>query len=87
MKKIIGILGVAVIAATMFFSANVVSGSNETNTVSLIAMNTANAEQDDDGDLCSREPNMSCTVANPNGGVFISFRCEPDTWYTLSDCI
>lgn len=45
MKKIIGILGVAVIAATMFFSANAVNGSaNDTSLAGLIAMNTANAE-------------------------------------------
>ena len=45
MKKVIGILGVAVIAATMFFSANTMSGSTtDANLASLIAMNVANAE-------------------------------------------
>lgn len=45
MKKIIGILGVAVIAATMFFSANNVNGSSsDASLASLVGMNSANAE-------------------------------------------
>lgn len=44
MKKIIGILGVAVIAAAMFFSANAVSSTNDTDLSSLIAIDVANAE-------------------------------------------
>lgn len=47
MKKIIGILGVAVIAAMMFFTANTVNGSNSNiDLTSLMEMNTANAECD-----------------------------------------
>jgi hypothetical protein len=50
MKKIIGILGIAVIAATMFFSANGDSHSTTNkNLASLIGMNSANAEE---GDIC-----------------------------------
>lgn len=50
MKKIIGILGVAMIAATIFFSTNWVSGSTaDTNLASLIRVNSANAETDGDG--------------------------------------
>ena len=58
MKKIIGILGVAVIAATMFFSANVMS-TNDTGLASVIALNTANAEGSEamDLDKCSSELN------------------------------
>jgi hypothetical protein len=45
MKKIIGILGVAVIAATMFFSANNLTGSSsDASLASLVGMNSANAE-------------------------------------------
>jgi hypothetical protein len=45
MKKTIGILGVAMIAATMFFSANnVSSSSSDASLVSLMGMNSANAE-------------------------------------------
>ena len=46
MKKLIGILGVAVLAATMFFSANNVAGSNsDASLASLVGMNSANAEE------------------------------------------
>jgi hypothetical protein len=46
MKKIIGILGVAVIAATLFFSTDVVNSTNTDTTLgSLIVMNTANADE------------------------------------------
>ena len=45
MKKIIGILGIVVIAATMFFSANEVNGSNsDISLTSLMTLNSANAE-------------------------------------------
>ena len=45
MEKIIGVLGVAVIAATMFFSANNVTGSDsDASLASIIATNSANAE-------------------------------------------
>jgi hypothetical protein len=45
MKKIIGVLGVAVIAATMFFNTNGVnSSSSDSSLAGLLAMNTANAE-------------------------------------------
>ena len=45
MKKIIGILGVAVFAMAMFFSTNATSSSDgNLNLASLITLNTANAE-------------------------------------------
>lgn len=45
MKKLIGILGVAMIAMTMFFSTNVMTGSNGDLVLdNIIAMNEANAE-------------------------------------------
>ncbi|MFA9189550.1 hypothetical protein [Flavobacterium magnesitis] len=44
MKKILGILGVAVIAATMFFSSNNMSTTEDTSLAGLIALNAANAE-------------------------------------------
>ncbi len=48
MKKIIGILGVAVIAATMFFSANNVAGSDaDASLASLAAINMASASAED----------------------------------------
>lgn len=45
MKKIIGVLGVAVIAATMFFNTNNVSGSSsDIGLASLMNMNVAYAD-------------------------------------------
>ena len=47
MKKIIGIIGTAVIAMAMFFSANTVNSSNgDLDLASLLEVNTANAECD-----------------------------------------
>lgn len=47
MKKIIGILGVAVIAAMMFLTTNVLTGSkSDVSLASLIAVNTANAQSE-----------------------------------------
>jgi hypothetical protein len=45
MKKLIGILGVAVIAMAMFFSTNSLNNSSgDLDLASLLNMNTANAE-------------------------------------------
>ena len=47
MKKIIGFLGVAVFAATMFFSTNAVNGSNsDISFDGLTNMNVANAQSE-----------------------------------------
>lgn len=47
MKKITGFLGVAMIAAAMFFSTNAVSSSNsDTSLASLMSMNVAHADQE-----------------------------------------
>lgn len=56
MKKIIGILGVVMIAGVMFFSTNNLNGSDsDTSLARLITMNTANAEPDEspEGELLS----------------------------------
>jgi hypothetical protein len=44
MKKIIGVLGVTVIAATMFFSNNNAMSGSDISLASLVGMNSANAE-------------------------------------------
>ena len=63
MKKILGVLGVAVIAATMFFSANAVSGSTtDLNLASLISMNTANAEGCDQCKVVTKILGINTTV-------------------------
>lgn len=70
MKKIIGILGVAMIAATIFFSTNWVSGSTaDTNLASLIRVNSANAETDGDGGdgFFKTQVPVSCTRTVPSG--------------------
>lgn len=83
MKKVIGILGVAVIAATMLFSTNIINSSkSDTSLAGLIAVNTANAENDPDGDNCTKLDNSSCYVGT--GLTFLG--CDEDSWYTFSDC-
>lgn len=44
MKKIIGILGVAMIAAAMFLNTNTNNAGNNVDLASLLSINTANAE-------------------------------------------
>lgn len=44
MKKIIGILGVAMIAAAMFLNTNTNNTGNNVDLASLLSINTANAE-------------------------------------------
>ena len=47
MKKTIGVLGIAVIAATMFFNVNSVNGSaTDTSLTSLMKMNLAHADSE-----------------------------------------
>lgn len=68
MKKLIGILGVAVIAATMFFSANSVSdNTTDASLASLITMNTANAED--------TEPPVKCD--NGTASYYITYYDTP----------
>jgi hypothetical protein len=68
MKKTIGVLGVAVIAVTMFFSANVENGStSDTSLASLLGMNSANAE---DGGTVHK-----CYDAYSLGGTWVVVKC------------
>lgn len=83
MKKIIGVLGVAMIAATMFFNANNVNNfSLDSSLTSLLTMNAANAEEtsgSDGGCTYFREKLTSqqlvCTAVNgslaANAGIHI----------------
>jgi hypothetical protein len=73
MKKIIGILCVAVIAVAMFFSANGVNGSSSnTGLASLMTMNTANAQSESP---CEFEPrgcpiwNVKITIGYPENQI------------------
>ena len=70
MKKIIGVLGVAVIAVAMFFSANAVSG-NSTNTdlASLMTLNKAHADAEG-------IPTMLCRHVQTHMGPFVVRECE-----------
>ncbi|WP_417941934.1 hypothetical protein [Flavobacterium sp. RS13.1] len=83
MKKIIGILGVGVIAATMFFSANNLNGSSsDTSLASLINMNVANAEIDPDGEV---EDEVACKYTITINVGPISYTTEMDG--TRTDCV
>jgi len=73
MKKIIGILGVAVIAATMFFSANNVNGSSsDTSLASLMSMNVASAQTE--SSTTQRYETQVCAL----NGVVWSACSKPD---------
>lgn len=67
MKKIIGILGVAVIAATMFFNTNNVNGySSDASLASLVTLNSANAQNSEGSgincnSLCTYRFYQTCT--------------------------
>lgn len=66
MKKILGILGVVMIAATMFFSSNVANTSNgNLNLAGLININTANAED-----------NCPCYDTYTVGGTWAITKCN-----------
>jgi hypothetical protein len=49
MKKVLGILGIAVIAAAMFFTTNNVNESTDSSLSSFVGMNSANAEDGGSG--------------------------------------
>ena len=61
MKKLIGILGIAVIATAMFFNTNTNHADN-IDLSSLIAINMANAE--DSGGATCEPGGTSCSTAN-----------------------
>ena len=68
MKKILAILGVAIFAMAALFSTNTVN-SIDTDLASLITINKANAEEDDEkGSYCAKD---TCTseVTETDGSV------------------
>lgn len=92
MKKISGILTIAIVAATLFFGSNFDKkiDSNE-----VLAMEIAHAQvivAEPDLDECSSKPDQRCTIQLPVTVNGIPLRrtfsdCEPDKWYTLADCL
>lgn len=75
MKKIIGILGVAVIAATMFFNTNnLCSSSPDLSLVNLIKMNTANAELDGQDGIFGIDTSVKCTAEKVTGRIWNSYK-------------
>ncbi|MBA0884776.1 hypothetical protein [Flavobacterium undicola] len=70
MKKILGILGVVVIAVTMFLGTDKINSSSPDNNLSdVIAMNSANAEWvwfgcGMDGDYCGQTPNCRFVIVS-----------------------
>jgi len=81
MKKLIGMVGVAVIAMAMFFSMNNnMDGFNsDADLASIMAINIANAEGS--GNDCTKEPNYAC-----NGHDYVIINCDEDKWYTVANC-
>ncbi|MBA0883952.1 hypothetical protein [Flavobacterium undicola] len=75
MKKIIGVLGVAVIAVAMFFSANAVNSSvADLNLNSLINLNVAHAEGETTPTCdtwCHPSPGYWCRLTNKVTGQVI----------------
>jgi hypothetical protein len=77
MKKIIGILGVAVIAVAMFFSTNNVNGSTvDSSLANLLTLNSANAE-------CTNTPGANRGRCLQNVGS-VSYSCVYTS--TTADC-
>ena len=73
MKKIIGILGVAVIAVAMFFNANNANGSvSDISLASLMNMNVANAQSESSGDAVCLQAQVMVTksVAQTGKGCY-----------------
>lgn len=61
MKQIIGILGIGVIVMALFFNTNKMNSSNgDLDLASLIALNTANAEEG--GSSCKKKRSGTCGV-------------------------
>lgn len=83
MKKIIGILGVAFIVATMFFSTNnLKSSGSDVSLDGLLAMNTANAEVKPNGLV---EDILSCKYTITVGCCGFTYSTEVDGRKT--DCV
>ena len=86
MKKIIGILGVAMITATMYFSTNAVSDSfTDTSLASLISLNKAHADSEGTA-------TVPCKDVQTDMGQFAVRACQKCVWvntyfiYTPSTC-
>ncbi len=76
MKKLIGVLGVALIAMALFLSTNTIN-TNDVDLASLMSMNTANAECEGLND-CLRNPGYVCILLHPTDPTL---DCEtPEGW-------
>ena len=84
MKKIIGILGVAVFSMAMFFNVNTLNSSaGDLDLASLISLNTANAE---DGGGCAMTQSCNggmCSVLNAKKR-FLANGCKKKCNYTCT---
>ncbi|AUP78498.1 hypothetical protein [Flavivirga eckloniae] len=77
MKKIIGVIGVTMMVAAMFFSTNTSIGDDPINLSNLLAMSEANAEG------CNTVPgsnNGDCNVTVSGGHACI------DDWWWSNPC-
>ncbi|MDY7396718.1 hypothetical protein UMM65_15830 [Aureibaculum sp. 2210JD6-5] len=86
-KKIIGILGIAIIAMALFFSTNAINGSNgEFDLLGLVSMNTANAECNNvthqPGAYCKNNYEKNCGFCTVSSTVT---SCKESTSH-IKDC-
>ncbi len=81
MKKLIGIVGVAVIAMAMFFSTSALnSSSGDLDLASLLNINTANAESGTyKGPLCSNQSGTIYCCKGSEGSCSAGAKCSSCT--------
>ncbi|WP_281299289.1 hypothetical protein [Flavobacterium limnophilum] len=83
MKKILGILGVTVMAVTMFLSTNNTNGaSSDVNLAGLIGINNANAENCDDYQYVTESDVTTTSIVYDYKGR----RCTEHTSQHVVDC-
>ncbi|NMH87589.1 hypothetical protein [Flavivirga algicola] len=66
MKKIIGFIGIAITAMTLFFGTNMTNSYKDLDLASLIATNVANAESQVIGCSYTGSSSDTCQVFYPN---------------------
>jgi hypothetical protein len=83
MKKIIGVLGVAVIAVAMFLTTNVVNKtSSDISLMSLVTINEANAEAN--ATSCTVTTTCMNSIGDPNGSVSCTGAKCSRTWNSVT---
>lgn len=90
LKKVIGILSIAVIAATMIFSANASNGSAKDVTLSdFVTLNAAHADwPEQDGETCNETCSVNVFFPGPYGygGLTKEVQGHEDNCYPGPGC-